>query len=196
MIEFLLQLSTWQIIRVAGLAAFLLLTLGMALGISYSFWWKSAKRSVYRVHSFLTIAGTAIGLLHGATTVIDTYSPYSWRDLLIPFSAAHAPILSGLGTLCGYGMLIVILTTDLRNKLKRPLWLLFHLLSYPIYATAFVHGFFLGTDSELPIIRMLYALSALLILGLTAVRATKRSAGAKKRPSGGNAAKPVAIHEI
>ncbi len=179
MIDFFLQLPTWQIIRVAGISAFTLLTLGMALGISYSFWGRSAKRGVYRTHSFFTIAGTAIGLLHGATTVIDTYSPYAWRELLIPFSAAHAPILSGLGTLCGYGMLIVILTTDLRNKLKKPLWLAIHMLSYPIYVIAFVHGFFLGTDSGLPAIRLLYAFSALLILALTAIRATKRAAGTK-----------------
>ncbi|QHW32427.1 ferric reductase [Paenibacillus rhizovicinus] len=183
MIDLLLRLPTWEIIRVAGIASFCLLTVGMALGISYNFaiWPRGSKRRLYRWHSFCTIAGTAIGLLHGMTTIIDTYVPYTWKDLLIPFSSAYAPAWSGLGSLSGYGMLLVILTTDLRNKLKRPLWLLFHLLSYPIYMMALLHGFFLGSDSDLPGIRLLYAASVIFLLGLTAARGAM-STPAKAEP--------------
>ncbi|MBM7566644.1 ferric reductase-like transmembrane domain-containing protein [Paenibacillus sacheonensis] len=180
MIDLLLQLPTWDMIRVAGIASFCLLTLGMAIGISYNFafWPRGSKRRLYRFHSFCTVAGTAIGLLHGAFTVIDTYVPYSWFGLLVPFSSDYAPVWSGLGTLSGYGMLLIILTTDLRNKLKRPVWLIFHLLSYPVYLLALLHGFFLGSDSEMFGIRLLYGLSAALLLGLTTARKTMNTPAA------------------
>lgn len=180
MVDLLLQLPTWLIIRVAGIASFCLLTIGMAIGISYnfSFWPRGSKRRLYRLHSQFTVAGTAVGLFHGMVTVIDTYVPYSWGDVLLPFSSGFSPILSGLGSLSGYGMLVVILTTDLRNKLKRSLWLALHMLSYPIFLMALIHGFFLGSDSDLLGIRLLYVLSVILLVGLTAVR------GAMNEPSG------------
>jgi sulfoxide reductase heme-binding subunit YedZ len=118
----------------------------------------------------LRLQGRRPALLHGVITIIDTYAPYSWSDLFIPFSAQVSPALSGFGTLSSYGLLAVILTTDLRNKLKRRVWLIIHMLSYPIYIMALIHSFFLGTDSSLPLVRFMYLSSILLILGLTAAR--------------------------
>jgi predicted ferric reductase len=172
LVSFVLSLPTWPIIRVLGIMSFILLTVGICLGITYGmpFWSRSTKGTLYKIHSIATISGTALGLLHGVVTVIDTYVTFSWKEVLIPFTAQYSPILSGLGTLCGYGMLIVILTTDLRNKIKRKVWLALHMLSYPIFIMALIHGFFIGTDSSLPGIRMMYTGSIILVLALTAIR--------------------------
>ena len=172
MVNFILSLPTWMMIRVIGIASFLLLTAGISLGISYSFpfWGRKTKKNLYRIHSYAAIAGTAPGLLHGVITIIDTYAAYTWSDPFIPFSAQVSPALSGFGTLSSYGLLAVILTTDLRNKLKRRVWLMIHMLSYPIYIMALIHSFFLGTDSSLPLVRFMYLSSIVLILGLTAAR--------------------------
>ncbi|BBH23723.1 hypothetical protein Back11_50680 [Paenibacillus baekrokdamisoli] len=194
MISFLLHLPTWPLIRIIGILSFLFLTVGISLGISYSFsfWTRQTKRRVYQIHSFSTITGAALGMLHGLITIIDTYAPYSWRDLLIPFSASYSPTLSGLGTLSSYGMLVVILTTDLRNKIKRGLWLLFHMLSYPIYIMALIHSFFMGTDSSLPLVRVMYVLSIMVVLGLTAARfASRQTAKQDSIP-----AKPIKLYAV
>ncbi|WP_274654535.1 ferric reductase [Paenibacillus humicola] len=179
MISFLVNLPTWQIIRVTGIVSYILLTLGVALGIAYGLplWPRKMKTVLYKIHSFATISGTALGLLHGAVTVIDTYVPYTWRELLVPFTAHYDPVLSGLGTLCGYAMLLVILTTDLRNLLKRRVWLAFHLLSYPIFAMAAIHGFFMGTDSRFPGIRLLYLASIVLVVLMSLLRSAFGPAG-------------------
>ncbi|WP_052702819.1 ferric reductase-like transmembrane domain-containing protein [Paenibacillus beijingensis] len=185
MISFFVDLPTWLIIRIAGIATYVLLTVGIVLGMSYSLplWSKKTKVSLYKAHSFTTISGMALGLLHGVFTVIDAYVPYTWSELLIPFTAHYEPVLSGLGTLSAYAMLTVILTTDLRNKLKRKVWLALHMLSYPIFIMSTIHGFFMGTDSKLPGIRIMYLAAILLVLGLTAVRAAikpaKKTAAAK-----------------
>jgi hypothetical protein len=61
MVDFMLSLPTWMMIRVIGIASFLLLTAGISLGISYSFpfWGRNTKKKLYRIHSYAAIAGTA-----------------------------------------------------------------------------------------------------------------------------------------
>ncbi|AZN39729.1 ferric reductase-like transmembrane domain-containing protein [Paenibacillus albus] len=187
--SFFVNLPTWPIIRTLGVASYVMIALGICLGILYSFpqWSRESKADIYKLHSFLTISGTAVGLLHGVFTVIDTYMPFSWMELLVPFAAQNHPVLNGLGILAAYGMLIVILTTDLRNKLKKKLWFLIHLSSYPIFVMAFLHGYLLGTDTQLPAIRLVYIVSAVAVLLLTIARAfVRRSAPKKSKAQAGS----------
>jgi DMSO/TMAO reductase YedYZ heme-binding membrane subunit len=159
-------------IRYSGIAAYILLTVGICLGIIHSLpaWKGKTKVRLYKLHTNLSNAGTIIGLLHGVITVIDQYMPFSWSEVLIPFTAKHEPVLNGLGTIAGYGMLIVIFTSDIRAKLGRKVWKLLHMLSYPIFIMSFIHGFFEGTDSGVPGVRMIYTFSIIAVLAITAFR--------------------------
>jgi sulfoxide reductase heme-binding subunit YedZ len=172
MIEFIANLPIWQMIRYLGILSYILLAIGICWGISYSFpmWTGKRKAKLNKLHTYSTISGTGIGLLHGIITVIDQYTPFNWSEVLIPFTAAHSPFLNGIGTLSGYGMLIVILTSDLRNKIKRKVWIMIHLLSYPIFIMAFIHGYFIGSDTSIPGIRWIYFLSIAIVVTLTAAR--------------------------
>lgn len=172
MFSYILQLPLWQIIRYTGVVAYLLLTLGMCLGIVYTFpnWRGKIKANIYKWHTVGTISGTAIGLLHGMTTVIDTYMPFSWKEVLVPFAAQQHPVGYGLGTIAAYGALFVILTTDLRNKIGKKIWLTLHMFSYPVFVLSLLHGLFTGSDSARPGIQLLYGLSVFLVLCLTILR--------------------------
>lgn len=181
MIEFITALPIWQIIRFLGVASYILLTMGICLGIISSFpaFKGKSKARLYKMHTFSTISGTGIGLLHGMITVIDPYSAFNWSEIVIPFTAVIAPFLNGIGTLSGYGLLLIIFTSDIRNKLKKRIWLLIHMLSYPIFIMTFIHGYFLGTDSELAGIRWIYFLSIALVILLTVARLTMTPASGK-----------------
>jgi DMSO/TMAO reductase YedYZ heme-binding membrane subunit len=159
-------------IRSLGIVSYVMLAVGICLGILYSFpfWNGKQKGTLYKVHTLFTNVGTLFGLLHGVITVIDQYMPYSWSEVLIPFAAKQHPVLNGLGTLAGYGLLLLIFTSDIRNKLKRPLWHAIHLLSYPIFIAAFIHGCFLGTDTQQPGIKLMYFVSIAAIVALTVAR--------------------------
>ncbi|WP_193571437.1 ferric reductase [Paenibacillus psychroresistens] len=173
MIELITTLPIWQIIRSSGIASYILLAVGICLGILYSFPFFKGKNKVrlHKMHTFSTISGTGIGMLHGMITVIDQYTAFNWSEVLIPFTAVRAPVLNGLGTLSVYGMLLLIFTSDIRHKLQKKVWLLIHMLSYPIFIMAFIHGYFLGTDSNLSGIRWVYFGSITLVISLTALRA-------------------------
>jgi DMSO/TMAO reductase YedYZ heme-binding membrane subunit len=69
---------------------------------------------------------------------------------------------------------IVLLSSDLRNKLGRKWWFMFHLLSYPVFIGLLVHGMVTGTDSGNIIMRMMYVFTGLSILGITVLRGMLR----------------------
>ncbi len=185
MIDWFVDLPSWHLIRTLGFVSYLMIGIGICLGILYSWPNQQAKSKLlrYKLHTAFTIGGTAIGLLHGAITVIDTYMPFAWSDVYIPFASGHEPLLNGLGTLAAYGLLVLILTSDLRNKMKKKLWFAIHLLSYPIFAMAFVHGYFIGTDTSNPLLKWTYFASLLAVLGLTLARGMVRNARGRKTAS-------------
>lgn len=186
MIDWILTWPTWQMTRVLGISAYLLLFAGMSLGMLYGYPFAkgSMKTTLYTWHSRLTGLGTIIALLHAAVLVIDTYTPFTWSELLIPFTAHGEPLWYGLGTLSMYGMLLLLLTSDLRPKIKRPLWLAIHMLSYPIYLASLIHGVKAGTDSDHPVMQGVYIVTLLATLALAAGRIFIRSrSGAGRRPA-------------
>ncbi|OCT11679.1 hypothetical protein A8709_27785 [Paenibacillus pectinilyticus] len=172
MIHFLVGLPTWMLIRTFGILSYLTLFLGMSLGIIYSFpQIKGHKKGqVLRWHTYANVTGTCFALLHTVLLIIDTFMPFDWAELVIPFTAKHNPILNGIGTLAMYGILLVLFTTDIRNKLKRKIWLAFHLLSYPIFALSLLHGTLIGTDSKQGWAILMYFGTAAILVSLTVLR--------------------------
>ncbi|NGQ95912.1 ferric reductase [Brevibacillus sp. SYP-B805] len=172
MVAFLTSLPTWELIRFLGLLAYLLLFAGVSLGMLYSMpvWKGKGKAALYKCHSTVTVAGTFCGILHAMILVIDTYMPFSWLEILIPFRAAYKPLWNGIGTLAAYGTLILILTTDLRNRMPHKLWRMIHIGSYPVFLAALIHGLGVGSDTKHPAVYLMYVLSFGIMVLLLIVR--------------------------
>ncbi|WP_186445779.1 ferric reductase-like transmembrane domain-containing protein [Paenibacillus cremeus] len=172
MTQLLLTLPSWWIIRIAGLGAYALLYIGVMLGITYSMpaLKGQAKSSVYRWHMLCTNGGLLLAVAHVLFLLIDTYSPFTWQELLIPFHAAKNPVWNGLGTLSLYGLLLVLFTTDFKAILNSKAWRVFHLLSYPVFLAAMLHGLGAGTDSKVPWILGFYVFTCVTIVVWTGIR--------------------------
>lgn len=168
----LLSLPTWGIIRIAGLASYALLFAGVALGILYSMplFKGTVKAELYRWHSRTTNAGLLIGLVHGLALTVDKYMPFSWLQLLVPFTAPKDAFWNGLGTLAFYGLLLVLITTDFKSFIPYKLWRCIHLFAYPVFLAAMLHGLGAGTDSKVPWIEVFYGISCAIIGILTVIR--------------------------
>ncbi|PZT57097.1 ferric reductase [Paenibacillus silvae] len=169
-------LPTWSIIRISGIAAYLFLFVGVFLGIAQGMPMAKGKPKaiMFQWHTRTTWLAFGLGIIHALTLVIDHYSPFTWSELLIPFTASVHPVGSGLGTLAFYGLLIVLLSSDLRNKLGRKWWFMFHMLSYPVFAGLLIHGLVTGSDSANIIIRLMYVFTGLSIVGITVLRGLLR----------------------
>lgn len=170
MAQWILSLPLWQILRFLGIAAYILITLGICTGITSRIPGLNPvmKKYLIKLHLSLTNYGMILGIFHGVITLIDPYMPFSWSEILIPFTAKNSPFLNGLGTLSAYGMLLLVLTSDFRHKISKKVWHALHLLSYPTFFMTFIHGYVLGTDTAIPEIRMIYlaSMAAVLLLGL------------------------------
>jgi len=190
MVEWILSWPTWQLTRILGIMAYLALFAGMALGMLYGYPFAKGtlKARLYCWHTRLTGFGTVAALLHAAVLIVDTYSPFTWSELLIPFTAHDQPFWYGMGTLSAYGMLALLLSSDLRPKLKRPIWLAIHMLSYPIFLMALFHGIQAGTDTAQPWAQAMYSLTLIITLLLAGGRMLLR---VQTRPRSGSQTRTV-----
>ncbi|WP_127529634.1 ferric reductase-like transmembrane domain-containing protein [Paenibacillus kobensis] len=183
MIEWIVNWPTWDMTRVFGIAAYGMIWAGLILGALYRYPVFKGKRkaNLFKWHTFLTNGGAVIALAHASVLLIDAYYPYSWRDILVPFAAAKQPVWNGLGTIAMYGVLVLLLTSDFRHKMRKPVWLAIHLTAYPVFVAAAAHGYWDGTDSGNPAMQALYALSLLSVIGLYAVRSVFSSRAEPQR---------------
>ncbi|RIE00871.1 ferric reductase-like transmembrane domain-containing protein [Cohnella faecalis] len=159
MTDWLMQLPTWVITRVAGLSAFYLLTIGVVSGIfcgspGIKGVWKAR---IFRFHSWTQGFGLIVAIAHVIVLAIDRYAKFDWITLIIPFSAPQHRLEYGLGSLAMYGLLAILLTSDFRGLLANRIWKTIHMTAYPVFFLALIHGLFSGTDSAKPLVFWSYA---------------------------------------
>ncbi|MFC5407391.1 hypothetical protein [Cohnella soli] len=183
MTDILLELPTWTITRVAGLLAYGFLFLGVMLGIVYGIpqlkgnW----KKRTYFWHAKTQGAGMLLALAHILILAIDRYSPFTWGQLLIPFSYPDHRIAYGLGSLSFYCLVLVLVTTDFRMFLAKRVWLFLHMAGYPAFFLALAHGLASGTDTSLPAIRWSYVATAAALILITFIRVGAESFAFRRR---------------
>jgi methionine sulfoxide reductase heme-binding subunit len=160
----------WYITRAAGLTGYFLLWLSMAWGLALAT--KMLHPVVentftYDFHEFLSLLGLGFILLHVIVLLFDQYLSFNILQLLIPFIDSYRPLWVGLGVIGMYLFLLVTMTFYLRQRIGNDAFRAIHVVSLLGYLSATLHGLFAGTDSGLPVTRILYGGSFLVILFLT-----------------------------
>jgi DMSO/TMAO reductase YedYZ heme-binding membrane subunit len=141
----------WYIDRGSGLAALLLLTTSVVLGVvsvvrvHSPTWPRFALSLLHRNLSLLALAFLAV---HVLTSVVDSFVPISVIDSFVPFVAAYKPFWLALGAIGTDLMLAVLITTALRRRIGFQTWRSIHLLSYACWAISVVHAIGMGSDAR------------------------------------------------
>jgi DMSO/TMAO reductase YedYZ heme-binding membrane subunit len=140
----------WYLNRGSGVALLLVLTLTLTLGIL------SARAGRARLvprfvgqqlHRNLGVLALVLVVGHVATAVADTYVDIRWWQALSPVGASYKPLWLGLGSIAFDVMLVVVLTSLLRERLGQRAWHAIHLLGYLAWPFALVHSVGIGTDA-------------------------------------------------
>lgn len=144
----------WFATRSTGLAALVLLTASMVLGILTSS--RYARPSLPRfvtmgIHRNVSLLVLVFLSLHIVTTVVDSFAPVSWTDALLPFAGTYRPFWLGLGALSFDLLLALTVTSLLRARLGYRTWRWVHWTSYACWPIAVMHGLGTGTDNKLPL---------------------------------------------
>jgi methionine sulfoxide reductase heme-binding subunit len=142
----------WYAARAAGIVAYLLLSAVVTLGIAmagrapgrrWRRWPMFAVEDVHRVGGLLV--GSFIAL-HVATIAIDSFLPFSVRQLVIPFAASYRPVWTALGIVAAELLIALAITNHYRRRLPHRYWRLAHYTNFVVWIGATLHGLGSGTD--------------------------------------------------
>lgn len=165
-------LSIWELTRASGITGYLLLFLSTVFGLisSMDFIHNKWKKFFSIGHQYAGWMGFLVCLFHGMILYYNHYDPFTWKEIFLPFVARYSWFWSGIGTLSLYFMVIVLLSSDLINKLGKRLWKTLHYFAFGAYGFALLHGIFLGTDTREWWVIMLYASTSAIVLSLIIIR--------------------------
>ncbi len=178
-------LSTWSVIKAAGMTSYFLLFLSVVFGVfSYGKLLSANLRGVFMpLHQLTGWLGFLFGLLHGMVLTIDSYQPFSLKAVFVPFTAGYQPWASGFGTLSLYFFFLLLVTSDWMKKFGRKLWRSVHYLAFPAYLLSLIHGLMVGSDTKHAWAQAFYVITAAAFVAVIVLR-IRVSANKKSGPGG------------
>lgn len=145
------QLRIWLAARATGIAAFILLTVQVALGLVLSHptnksTWKLSKR-IFPWHEHLWVFVVAFLAIHVVSLIVDPYAGVGVAGAFIPGMSSYRSSAVALGTLALYAFLATAITARWTRLLPSGLWLSIHRLALLVWAFTWLHGMLAGTDA-------------------------------------------------
>ena len=180
-------MTTWLLLRAAGVGAYLVLFLSVVWGLvgtTSVVGKRVSKVTATNVHHYLGIAILPLLAIHLGGLLIDKFRPFGVLDLLSPMHSAFRPVSVAFGIVAMYLSVVVLLTTWAKKRLGTTWWRRFHLASVPAFTLAMVHGVWTGTDSVQPWLWWTYMVTGFVVLFLVLVRGlTARDRPQRREPT-------------
>ncbi len=180
--------ASWDGLRAAGFAAYLLLWLALVTGMAVHMRYRPGPLAMtwlleaHRISSALSLSFTAghmVGLL------VDPTISFSLLDLSVGLSSSYRPLQVAFGSLAMWLLVAVLGSTAFAGRLPYAIWRNLHFLSFPAYIAALLHGLTSGTDATAPLALAIYASTASIAAAMVVARLFGRgwvAAGETARP--------------
>jgi sulfoxide reductase heme-binding subunit YedZ len=136
-----------------GLAAVGAITLNMFLGLLMAFRyspyrsWPHHRFNYFRIHNWTGYLALSVSILHPLVLLFNKDPRFHVLDLLYPVHSPAQPLDNSIGAIALYLLAFVVITSYLRIRLGRRLWMSFHFSIYFAAAALFWHSLF--TDPAL-----------------------------------------------
>ncbi len=165
--------TLWYVTRATGVAAYIALSLSVALGMLRTIARNARERLswvVDELHQFIaTLAGVLV-LGHLTALALDPFLPFSVTNLLLPVAEPYRPLAVNLGVLSLYSMVVLLFSSWLRRRLPYKTWRGLHYVSFVAFVVVTAHGWLAGSDSGEPWMRAVYGFAAAAIGFMTLAR--------------------------
>ncbi|BDZ48050.1 hypothetical protein GCM10025867_02910 [Frondihabitans sucicola] len=169
--------ALWAIGRGTGIAALVLFTVSVVLGIVT----RSGRPlpglprfSITLVHRNVSLAATLFLLVHLVSLFFDPYAQLDLLDTVVPFFGSYRPFWQGLGTV-GFDLVVVLVATGLlRGRLGPRTFKAIHWASYALWPIALAHAIGTGTNGTEGWFLALAAASVLVVVAACAWRLSAR----------------------
>jgi DMSO/TMAO reductase YedYZ heme-binding membrane subunit len=167
--------NTWNIIRAAGIGAYLMLWASVAWGLASTtavFGKKIPKATSIALHQAFGTTGLVLLVSHLGFLLYDSFLPFAPLDLIVPMRSTYRPVGITLGIVSMFLLLLGVFATSWGRKLiGTKWWRRMHSLAVPAFTLALLHGLAAGTDARRPIMFIMYAATAAIVFFLLIVRA-------------------------
>lgn len=141
--------ALWVLGRGTGVAAVVLLTVAVLLGVvtrgGRPLPWL-ARFEVQLVHRDVSLAATLFVAVHVVTLLLDTEAELRLVDTVVPFVGAYRWFWLGLGTLAVDLLVALVATALLRRVIGPRVFHAVHRAAYAMWPIALAHAVGTGTD--------------------------------------------------
>jgi hypothetical protein len=174
---------TWEVARVGGMVAYVLLTASVALGLLLSLKVNSERWPRFitnGLHRFVTLVALVFTVVHSVAVLLDPFTGFTPAEVLLPFAAHYRPLWIAMGIVSAYLLLAVWASEYVRKWIGYAWWRRFHYLSFVVFVVGTLHGLGTGSDTAQPWALTLYGVAGglvTLLLALRLVRSIPRVAG-------------------
>lgn len=169
--------ALWAIGRGTGIAALVLFTASVVLGIIT----RSGRPlpglprfSVTLVHRNVSLAATLFLVVHLVSLFFDPYAQLSLLDMIVPFFGEYRPFWQGLGTVAFDLVLVLVATSLLRHRIGPRAFKAFHWAAYAMWPVALAHAIGNGTNGTDAWFLVLAGACALAVLAALGWRLSSR----------------------
>lgn len=182
--------AVWYLMRASGFVAFGLLTVSLALGVANLARWERGRWTravaglVHRNASLLAVLFLGV---HIATAVSDEYVSVPALSAVVPGLSGYDPLWVGLGAVSVDVMVALVVTSLLRDRLKRRTWRAVHWLAYLAWPVALAHaigaGSGQGVDTGHVWSTAIYIAAGAVVLGAITLRFAFRTGRLNRAPA-------------
>ena len=163
----------WVLARAAGLGAYAALAIALVTGIALRTGvldWMGSNRVVRGLHEYTTVLWIPLAGLHLVSLLLDSTARIGWLDLVVPFHASYGTVAIGLGALSVDVLAAVTVTSLVKRRMDKQVWLWIHRTSYVAFGLVFLHAVLSGTDFSDPAVSAITWGTAATLLTLTIAR--------------------------
>ena len=161
--------AIWYAARASGVAAYVVLSAVVAIGIGLGGKAQSRRWPRFSVEDVHRFGGLLVGSLIGVHVLAiagDSFLPFSLGQLLVPFTASYRPLWTGLGIAAAELLLALAITNHYRRRLPYGFWRTAHYLNFAVWTLASLHGLFAGTDRGAAWLAILYGVAVATVVAL------------------------------
>jgi sulfoxide reductase heme-binding subunit YedZ len=153
--------ALWYAARASGVAAYVVLSVVVSLGLGLG--GKAQNKrwprfSLEDVHRFGGLLVGSLVTIHVLTIAADSFLPFSFVNLVVPFTASYRPIWTGLGIAAAEILLALAITNHYRKRLPYKFWRTAHYLNFAVWTLASLHGLMSGTDRGVWWLALIYGI--------------------------------------
>lgn len=159
----------YTLLQLCGLCGFLSLSGAVLLNLNKPALQKVLGKPFLPIHHFFAISGLTLITLHPVLFILLT----SDMTALIPTVSSAYLFFANGGRVAIILMYLVFLAALLKGVLGSR-WKMIHRLAYPALIFAFIHASLIGSTLAHPVIRMVFILLIVIILGTGIVKVMRR----------------------